>query len=197
MEIVYENIRKRRKEIKMTQAELADRCGYKDHTTINAIEHGKIDISLGRLKQIATALGTTPRILLGWGDEVKKIPVLGRIAAGTLTESIEDAVDYVEIPKKWHGDYFALKVRGSSMAPRILEDDILIVLRQPDAESGDIVVAQVKGAEATVKKLLINTNGITLQPLNSEFEPLFFTDEQQANLPVKILGRVIECRHEF
>lgn len=126
-----------------------------------------------------------------------RIPVLGRVAAGEPTEAIENIVDYIEIPEAWHGDYFALKVRGLSMSPRIVEDDILIVERTPEAGSGDIVIAQVNGDDATVKKLIIAQNGITLQPLNPEFAPLFFDTEQQANLPVRILGKVVECRHRF
>lgn len=69
MDIVYENIRRRRKDLHMTQSELADRCGYKDHTTINAIEHGKIDISLARLKQIAKVLDVSVVELLGLNEE--------------------------------------------------------------------------------------------------------------------------------
>lgn len=73
MDIVYENIRKRRKELHMTQRELAYRCGYKDHTTINAIEHGKIDISLGRLKQIAEILDISLPVIMGLEDDNEQI----------------------------------------------------------------------------------------------------------------------------
>lgn len=83
------------------------------------------------------------------------------------------------------------------MSPRIVEDDILIIHRQPDADSGDVVIAQINGDDATVKKLIISPAGITLQPFNPEFAPLFFDTDQQANLPVKILGKVVECRHRF
>lgn len=69
MEDVYKNIRARRKELRMTQRELADKCGYKDHTTINAIEHGKIDISLSRLRQIADVLDVSVHELLGLKEE--------------------------------------------------------------------------------------------------------------------------------
>ena len=59
MDELYMNIRSRRIELGMTQKELADKCGYKDHTTINKIEKGQVDITFERLKQIATALDTT------------------------------------------------------------------------------------------------------------------------------------------
>lgn len=69
MDIVYENIKKRRKELHMTQKQLADKCGYKDHTTINAIEHGRTDLTLRRLRQIAFALDTSLAKLMGLEDE--------------------------------------------------------------------------------------------------------------------------------
>lgn len=129
--------------------------------------------------------------------EAKRIPVLGRIAAGTMTDSVENVIDYVEIPEAWCGEYFALKVRGSSMMPRITEDDILICKRQGEAESGDIVIAQAGRDEATVKKLVIMDNGISLQPFNPEFDPMFYTWEQKDTLPVEIIGKVVESRHRF
>lgn len=70
MDELYRNIRKRRLEIGMTQKELADKCGYKDHTTINKIENGSVDITFGRLEQIASALGTSV-VLLIMGDNIR------------------------------------------------------------------------------------------------------------------------------
>lgn len=69
MDVVYVNIKKRRKDLHMTQMELAEKCGYKDHTTINAIEHGRTDITLKRLHQIAAALDTTVAALFGLEDQ--------------------------------------------------------------------------------------------------------------------------------
>lgn len=68
MEKVYQNIKNRRLELGITQRELANKCGYSDHTTINKIEKGMVDISIGRLKQIASALDTDPAELLGWKE---------------------------------------------------------------------------------------------------------------------------------
>ena len=69
MEQVYINIKKRREELGLTQRDLAKLCGYKDHTTIAKIETGHVDISVGRLKQIAAALETTAVTLMGWDDD--------------------------------------------------------------------------------------------------------------------------------
>ena len=65
MDIVYINIRRRREELNMSQRELASKVGYKDNSTIAKMEKGLVDITIGRLKQIATALETTPAKLLG------------------------------------------------------------------------------------------------------------------------------------
>ena len=70
MDELYMNIKKRRKEIGMTQKELADKCGYTDHTTINKIEKGLVDITFKRLEQIADALDTTI-IQLIMGDDLR------------------------------------------------------------------------------------------------------------------------------
>lgn len=69
MDIVYINIRKRREELHMSQRELAAKVGYKDNSTIAKMEKGLVDITIGRLKQIASALETTPAVLMGIGEE--------------------------------------------------------------------------------------------------------------------------------
>lgn len=69
MDRVYVNIRNRRKELHMTQKELADKSGYTDHTTINKIENGKVDITFGRLQMIADALQTTIVDLISGGED--------------------------------------------------------------------------------------------------------------------------------
>ena len=90
-------------------------------------------------------------------DQITKslrIPAYGRVAAGIPIEATENIIDYEEIPSSWSGEYGALKVKGDSMEPRIKEGDVLIVHRQEDAESGDVVIALVNGSDATVKKLI-------------------------------------------
>lgn len=70
MDELYMNIKKRRKEIGMTQRELAEKCGYTDHTTINKIENGLVDVTFKRLEQIAAALDTSV-IALILGENIK------------------------------------------------------------------------------------------------------------------------------
>lgn len=68
MDELYMNIKKRRKEIGMTQRELAEKCGYTDHTTINKIENGLVDVTFKRLEQIAAALDTSVIALILGGN---------------------------------------------------------------------------------------------------------------------------------
>lgn len=69
MDKLYENIKKRREALGMTQRELAEKSGYSDHTTITRMENGKVDVTIKRLKMIANALNTTPLELSGWNDD--------------------------------------------------------------------------------------------------------------------------------
>lgn len=69
MDKLYINIKRRREELGMTQRELAEKAGYKDHTTITKMERGEVDVTMGRLKKIAAALQTTPLELSGWKEE--------------------------------------------------------------------------------------------------------------------------------
>lgn len=69
---LYENIKRMREELGMTQEELATKLGYKSRSTINKIELGKSDIPQSKIELFANALNTTPAELMGWEDEVEK-----------------------------------------------------------------------------------------------------------------------------
>ena len=93
-----------------------------------------------------------------------KIPILGTVVAGMPISAYEDILEYEEITPEMAqtGEFYALKVKGNSMEPRICEGDVVIVKVQPDVECGDIAVVIVNGDEATVKKISKSEEGITL-----------------------------------
>ena len=130
-----------------------------------------------------------------------RIPVLGEVPCGIPLEAIEliDVDDWEEISEKLArtGKFFGLKSKGDSMSPRIQEGDVLIVRQQPDAESGDVVIAKVNGSNACCKKLLKTDDGIVLQSFNPMYEPMFFSNEDIKKKPVLIIGKVIENRQKF
>ena len=129
----------------------------------------------------------------------KWIPVLGKVAAGTPIEAVEDILDYEEIDAQTAsaGDHFALQIKGNSMEPKISNGDVVIVRQQEDCESGDIAVVLVNGDAATVKRIKKEPEGIMLIPSNPTYEPKFYSNEQIQTLPVTIIGKVVELRAKF
>lgn len=129
-----------------------------------------------------------------------KIPILGTVVAGMPISAYEDILGYEEITPEMAqtGEFYALKVKGNSMEPRICEGDVVIVKVQPDVECGDIAVVIVNGDEATVKKISKSEEGITLIANNTAvYTPRFYTNKQIAELPVIISGKVVELRAQF
>lgn len=128
-----------------------------------------------------------------------KVPVLGDVRAGLPMEAVENILDYEEISPDMaaHGDYFALRIRGDSMEPRIHEGDVVIVRRQPDVDSGDLAIVLVNGDSATIKLVRKQSDGIMLIPFNPSYEPIYYDASACASLPVQILGRVVELRAKF
>lgn len=127
------------------------------------------------------------------------INVLGRVAAGIPIEAIENIIDTEEISEELArtGDFFGLQIHGDSMEPKISDGDVVIVRQQEDAESGDIVIATVNGDEATCKRLRKYRDGIELVANNPTYDPIFFSNEDIINKPVRIIGRVVELRAKF
>ena len=128
-----------------------------------------------------------------------QINVLGKVAAGIPIEAIENIVDTEEISQKMAstGEFFGLKIKGDSMQPTICNGDTVIVKRQDDAESGDIVIALINGDNATCKRLVKYAEGISLISLNPAYEPMVFSKKEIQEKPVKILGKVVENRRKF
>lgn len=127
------------------------------------------------------------------------INVYGRVAAGIPLEMIEDIIDTEEITEEMArtGEFFGLQIKGDSMEPKFSEGDIVIVRQQDDAESGEIVIATVNGNEATCKRLRKYRDGIELISNNPSYEPMFFSNEEIEQKPVRIIGRVVELRAKF
>ncbi len=128
-----------------------------------------------------------------------KIPVFASVAAGIPIEAVEDIIDYEEIDEKTaqSGTFFALKIKGDSMEPRICNGDVVIVRQQPTINSGEIAIVMVNGLDAACKKVIIQSDGIYLVSLNSAYAPMHYSKKQIEELPVRILGKVIELRGKF
>lgn len=194
-----------REEKGLTQKDLAEKLSLTPKA-ISFYELGSREPSGDALIRMAHILGTTTDYLLG-NSIIKeadqkvsrgvRIPVLGRVVAGIPIEAVEEILDYEEITPELaaSGEFFALKIRGHSMEPRMMEGDVVIVRRQDDVDSGDVAIVLVNGNEATVKRIKKQEDGITLIATNtSVYEPHFYSNKEITELPVRILGRVVELR---
>lgn len=195
-------IKEIRKSKKITAKELADYVKVAE-STMSLYENGKREPDFDTLLKIAHYLQTSIDYLLGNTESANtkkqgiKIPVLGYVAAGIPISAIEDIIDYEEIPEQMLRDgseYFALQIKGQSMEPRIYNGDVVIVRKQPDVDSGQIAIVCVNGDEATCKKIVKQAGDILLQPLNPAYQTVFYSAEQIENIPITILGRVVELR---
>ena len=198
----------------ISQQTLADKIGV-DRSTISRIENGEIETTIDNAMKIANVLKVNIEdlitkdltfdngTLIDVDCETIQIPVLGTIKAGIAIEAQEDILEYVDIPKDWvKGDksFYGLKISGDSMFPKYNESDIVIFEHTEDyvlAQNKDCAV-MVNGFDATFKNVTITNTGITLVPLNlnnsDNYQPTFYSKEQIANLPVKIVGIAREKR---
>ena len=197
-----EQLKVLRKKAAMTQAEIATRIGV-DRSTYAKYENGQSEPNFEMTQKLASLFGVTVDFLIGnppaEGTSGVWVPVLGDVAAGVPIEAVENVVDYEEIDQALAatGEFFGLRIKGSSMAPRILEGDVVIVRKQDDAETGDIAVVLVNGDSATVKKIKKMPEGIQLIPTNPAYDPMYYTAAEVETLPVRIIGRVVELRGKF
>ena len=171
-------------------------------TPRKGVDH-PIHPDISSLQKIASAMGMTLTELCEIVDENTRvqlrqtavsIPVFASVQAGLPLEAVENIVDYEEISPNLQGEYFALRIKGDSMTPRICEGDVVIVKKQPDIESGSVAIVLVNGYEATVKKVIKGRDYITLIGFNPSFEPITYTKQEIETLPVQIIGKVIEIR---
>ena len=199
-------LKRLREEKEMTQAELGKALEISP-SAIGMYEQGRRTPDIPTLKKIASYFNVSLDYLLGNAPAKAvqqknsgrgvRIPVLGRVVAGIPIEAVEEILDYEEITPELAatGEFFALKIRGHSMEPRMMEGDVVIVRRQDDVDSGDVAIVLVNGDEATVKRVKKQPEGITLIATNtSVYEPHFYSNKEIAELPVRILGRVVELR---
>ena len=119
-------------------------------------------------------------------SHVTTVPLLGRIAAGTPIEALENPGNYITLPDKLISDkdHYALEVSGDSMTGvGIIDGDIVIIERCEAADNGSIVVALIQEQEATLKRLRRKGNSVALESANPSYETRIFGPEQ-----VKIQG---------
>ncbi len=135
-----------------------------------------------------------PNEYLDEQEDVVKVPLLGKVTAGTPIEAIEHPDETFALPIELVGnkkEVFTLRVSGESMINvGIYDGDILIVERQQSANNGETIVAMNKDNEATVKTFYKENGHFRLQPENDTMEPIILDE-------VTILGKVVGLYRKF
>ena len=197
-----ERMKIRRKDIGLSAEKLAETLGVSP-ATIYRYENGEIEKVPGdRLGPIATALKTTPAYLMGWEKDVeapfpsniipmpetRKIPLIGAIACGVPILAEEHVEDYIDIPNHITAD-FALTCKGDSMInARIFDGDIVYIRQQDAVDNGQIAAVLIDG-EATLKRVQLYEDHISLEPENPQYRPLVYWGEEMNN--IRILGKAV------
>lgn len=193
----------------MTQTELSNATGI-SKSSISRWIKGDWEAKQDAVYAMAKALDVSEAWLMGYDvkpDRVEnpkptpyRIPVLGRVAAGIPIDAIQEVLDFEELPKHMENDgyeYFALQINGDSMTPLIMQGDYVIVRRLSTAKHGDIAIVLINGSDAACKRIELTGTELCLVSLNKNYPTLKFTPQEIDELPVLILGRVIEIRRKL
>lgn len=196
-----DELKRLRKAKNMTQEDLAAILGI-TKSSVSMYENGRRNPDFALAEAIAAYFRVDMNILLAQSPEAfraVKIPVYDTVPAGITLEAIQDILDYEEITPEMasNGEYFALRINGHSMEPRIWDGDNVIVRISPDVESGQVAIVIINGENATCKQIKKHENGISLLPFNQTYAPSFYTWDEVNSLPVRIIGQVVELRGRF
>lgn len=174
----------------------------KKAATISRYATGEITgVKRSTIVKLANFFNVNPAWLAGLSNNKYKdiennkqvFPLLGIVKAGYDYLAGENIIGHINIDKEVADpeNYFALKVTGHSMEPVLYEDDIVVVHRQNDIESGQTAIILINDEEATVKKVIKFDDYIELVAFNMAYcPPRKLTKKDK----FKIIGRVMEAR---
>ena len=143
----------------------------------------------------------SPSVIKGGLDEDKRnndnieIPVLGKIAAGTPVEAIQNEVSRIPLPDNLekNGEYFGLKIQGDSMIDAGINEGDTVILKKTDtADNGKIVVALIDDHEAMLKRIRRKGKTVALESANKNYETKIFGPDR-----IKVQGILVSLYRNF
>jgi len=194
--VVGHNIKYLRRARGLTQKELAKRIGVSDRA-VSAWELGRSEPLMGNIQAMAEVFSVRKSdIVEEWSDSTltlrgKRIPILGKIAAGLPMLAEENVEGYVYVDLPSGADYFALRINGDSMDTAHIIDNSLVVIRQQEqVNNGEIAVVMVNGQDATLKYFRHDGTMVTLTPksFNSKHQTQVFNLQETE---VKVIGKLV------
>ena len=198
-----DRVKQKREEMGLSQEELAEKMGYKSKTSIHKIEQGITDLPLSKVEELSKVLNVTTSYLMGWDNKkIEKsninnietdfmmIPLYESISAGYGASD----VDFIEmIPafglKKNGTTYFAVKVKGDSMEPKIPNGSTIIIKKDIAIENGEIGAFNLND-ENFVKQKKVVKDRLILHSFNLAYEDKVvseFDDFKEYGKVVKVM----------
>ena len=202
-----DRLKKQRKKFDLSQQECADILGVAQ-STIGNWETGIREPCYDMLLRIIDYFHVSADYIFGLTDverpmerlerelqtnKSRKIPIFRRM---TALENVEDIIGFEEVTGTMAEDanYFGLKIYDDGMTPRIFGGDVVIAQRMDTIRDGRIVIVSIEGKEAVCRKAVRHENGLSLLPMNSVYDPLFFTNQEITTHKIRIYGEVVEIR---
>lgn len=183
-------LKRRRKELGLTLAQIADAMGVAE-ATVQRWESGNIkSIRYEKIGKLAEILEVNPASFMGWSstmenmpsnvrplEPMNKVPLVGKIACGTPILAEQNIEEYIDLPRHIRAD-FALTCEGDSMINLGIQDgDVVYIRQQDEVENGQVAAVRVGDEEATLKRFYFDGEMLQLVPENSKYRPLVFTGE--------------------
>lgn len=192
-----DRIREARKAAGFTQRQLADMIDV-SNTSISNWENSFSMPDPDTIQHLCWALNVQPNYFFGATPssipgiipmpEMRKIPLIGSIACGAPILAEEHIDEYIDIPHHIHAD-FALTCKGDSMInARIFDGDVVYIRQQQTVDNGVIAAVLIDG-EATLKRVQLFEDHISLEPENPQYRPLVYWGEEMN--AVRILGKAV------
>lgn len=200
-------IKRRRQELDLTLAEVANRMGVSEGT-VQRWESGAIkNLRHERIGRLAEVLQVSPAVLMGWEEpeklptpippgflpmpEMSEVPIIGRVACGQPITAEENVEGVTALPSEWGAD-FVLICKGDSMAPKILDGDAVAIRKVEEVHNGQIAAVRI-GDEATLKRVYLFPDRLELRPINPDYEDIVLTGEEMNTAAIE--GRAVGlCR---
>ena len=201
-------LRIRRQELGLTMKQVADAVGVSE-ATVSRWESGEIaNMRRSRIVKLASILNLSPLDLMNWeGEEMDtrplpsnilpmpkmvKKPLLGTIACGVPILAVENIAAEVDVPDGIRCD-FVLRCKGDSMVDaRIYDGDLVYLRQQEEVENGEIAAILIDDgceSEATLKRVYLEADRITLVPENRKYQPFVYVREEMNR--VRIIGKAV------
>ena len=195
-------LKDRRVELQLTQKEVAAFVGVSE-ATLSRWEPGNIkNMRRDKIAKLAKILQISPSFIVGEAPappsnvipvpSMYTVPLVGTIACGKPVLAAENLEGDVSVPEHIHAD-FALRCKGDSMInARIFDGDIVYIRSQAVVDSGEIaavVIRDVDGEDATLKRVRLFQDHLVLEPANPMYQPLSFWGEDMNS--VRIIGKAV------